>query len=51
MFPALDILNEYSIEHVTFDSFMPCLHSKLGYSTGEFHALQPMVLAASGAVD
>ena len=33
------------------DSFMPCLHSLLGYSTGEFQALQLMVIAAFGAVD
>ena len=28
------------------DSFMSCLHSLLGYSTGEFRALQLIVLAA-----
>ena len=33
------------------DSFMPCLHSPLGYSTGELHALQLFVLAGFGAVD
>ena len=33
------------------DSFMSCLHSILGYSTGEFQALQLIVLAAFGAVD
>ena len=33
------------------DSFMSCLHSPLGYSTGEFQALQLIVLAAFGAVD
>ena len=33
------------------DSFMSCLHSLLGYSTREFHALQLIVLAAFGAVD
>ena len=32
------------------DSFMSCLHS-LGNSTGEFQALQLIVLAAFGAVD
>ena len=32
-------------------SFMSCLHSLLGYSTGEFQALQLIVLAAFGAVD
>ena len=33
------------------DSFMSCLHSLLWYSTGEFQALQLIVLAAFGAVD
>ena len=33
------------------DSFISCLHSQLGYSTGEFQALQLIVLAAFGAVD
>ena len=33
------------------DSFMPCLHSLLGYSTGKFQALQLIVLAAFGPVD
>ena len=28
------------------DSFMSCLHSLLGYSTGEFQALQLIVLTA-----
>ena len=33
------------------DTFMSCLHSLLEYSTGEFQALQLIVLAALGAVD
>ena len=33
------------------DSFMSCLHSLLGYSTGEFQALHLIVLVAFGAVD
>ena len=33
------------------DSFMSCLQSLLGYSTGEFQALQLIVLVAFGAVD
>ena len=33
------------------DSFMSCLHSLLGYSIGEFQALQLIVLVAFGAVD
>ena len=32
-------------------SFVPCLHSLLGYSIGEFQALQLIFLAAFGAVD
>ena len=39
-------LNMFSL-----DSFMSCLHSLLGYFTGEFYALQLIVLAAFGAVD
>ena len=31
---------------LSLDSFMSCLHSLLGYSPGEFQALQLMVLAA-----
>ena len=34
-----------------WDSLMSCLHSLLGYSTGEFQALQLIVLTAFGAVD
>ena len=30
---------------------MPCLDSLLGYSAGEFQALQMIVLAVFGAVD
>ena len=33
------------------DSFMSCLHSLQGYSTGEFQALQLIAFAAFGAVD
>ena len=33
------------------DSFMACLHSLLGYSTGKFQALQLIALAAFGAMD
>ena len=33
------------------DSFMSCLHSLLGFSIGEFQALQLIVLVAFGAVD
>ena len=50
MFPLLDILLEYWIEHVTFE-LLSCLHCLPVYSTGEFQALQLIVLVASGAVD
>ena len=33
------------------DSFMSCLYSLLGYPTGEFQALQLIVVAAFGALD
>ena len=33
------------------DSFMSCLHSLLGYSSGDFQALQLIVLAAFSAVE
>ena len=48
MFLSQDILFQNWIEHVTF---MPCLDSLVGYSTGEFHALQLIVLVVPGAVD
>ena len=38
-FRQLDILLKYLIEYVPSDSFMSCLHSLLGYSTGEFQPL------------
>ena len=34
MFPPLDILLQYWIEHVCFGLSMSCLHSLHGYSTG-----------------
>ena len=46
---ALDILLEYWM--LPSDSFMSCLHSLLGYSTGGVQALQLIVLAAFGALD
>ena len=39
------------LDMLPLDSFMSCLHSLLGYSTGEFQALQLIVLVAFGAVD
>ena len=41
----------FSLNMFPLDSFMSCLHSLIGYSTGEFQALQLIVLAAFGAVD
>ena len=51
MFLAMDILLEYWIEYVSFGILYARLHSLLEYSTGEFQALQLIVLAAFGAVD
>ena len=55
MFLPLDILLENWIEHVSFGllyvMFTFPTHSLLGYSTGEFQALQLIVLVAFGAVD
>ena len=48
---ALDIRLEYWIERVTFGLLYAILHSLLGCSTGEFQALQLIVLIAFGAVD
>ena len=33
------------------DFFISCLHSLLGYSAGEFQALQLIIIAAFGAMD
>ena len=33
------------------DSFMSCLHSLLGYFTGDFQVLHLIVIVAFGAVD
>ena len=41
--------NEYNV--LPSDSFMSFLHSLLGYSSGQFNALQLFVLAAFGSVD
>ena len=49
MFPPLDIIY-IGLNMLRSDSFMSCLHSLLGYSTREFHALKLIVLAAFGAV-
>ena len=47
MFPPLDIPLEYWIEHVTF----ALRYVMFGFSTGEFQALQQIVLAVFGTVD
>ena len=41
----------FGLNMFPLDSFMSCLHSLLGYSTGEFQALQLIVFVAFGAVD
>ena len=51
MFLSLDLLSEYRIHMVLTDPFMSHLATQLGYSTGEFQALQLIVLAAFGVVD
>ena len=47
MFLSIGILIEYRIEHVTFG----LLYAMFRYSTGEFQALQLIVLAVFGVVD
>ena len=51
MFPPLDSLLQYRIEHATLRLHYVYLYSLLGYSTGELQALQLIVLAVFGAVD
>ena len=48
---SLDLLWEYRIQHGTNGPFMSHLATQLGYSAGEFQALQLIVLAAFGVVD
>ena len=48
---TLDILLNIVLNMFSLDSFMSCLHSLLGYSTGEFQAVQLIILVAFGAVD
>ena len=50
MFLSLDLLPEYRIQH-TIGLFMSHLYTELEYSTGEFQALQLIVLAVFGVVD
>ena len=59
MFLSLDLLSEYRIQHGANKfkfkfkclNFMSHLATQLGYSAGEFQALQLIVLAAFGVVD
>ena len=51
MFLSLGLLWEYRIQHGVTDPFMSHLATQLGYSAGEFQALQLIVLAVFGAVD
>ena len=51
MFPPLDILLEYWIEHVTFGFIYVMFASPTRIFYREFYALQLIVLAAFGAVD
>ena len=52
MFLSRDLLSEYRIQHGAItDPFMSHLATQLGYSGGEFQALQLIVLVAFGVVD
>ena len=53
MFLSLDLLSEYRIQHgmVPSDPFMSHLATQLGYTAGEFQALQLIVLTTFGVVD
>ena len=51
MFLSLDLLWEYRIQHGAHGPPMSHLATQLGYSAGEFQALQLIVLAAFGVWD
>ena len=51
MFLSLDLLSEYRIQHGTNGPLYVTLATQLGYSAGEFQAVQLIVLAAFGVVD
>ena len=51
MFLSVDILSEYRIQHGAIGPLMSHLATQLGYSAGELHALQLIVLATFGVVD
>ena len=51
MFPPLDILREYWIEHVSFGLLYVMFTFPFAIFYREFHALQLIVLAVIGAMD
>ena len=53
MFLSMDLLSEYRIQHGRCHRtpFLSHLAAQLGYSAGEFQALQLIVLATFGVVD
>ena len=51
MFLPLDIPFDSRLNMLPLNSLMTCLDSLLGYSTGEFHALQPIAPMVSRTVD
>ena len=51
MLLSLDLLSEYRIQMVPSDPFMSHLATQLGYSVGEFQALQLIAVATFGVVD
>ena len=51
MFLSLDLFENIGFNMVPSDPFMSHLATRLGYSAGEFQALQLIVLATFGAVD
>ena len=50
-FPGCTVFLNIGLNMLPSDAFMSCLHSLLGYSTGEFQALQLIVLVTFDAVD
>ena len=50
-FPPWTFSLDIGLNMLPLDFFMSCLNSLLGNSTGEFQALQLIILAAYGAVD
>ena len=50
-FLSLDLLSEYQIQHGAIGPLYAHLVTQLGYSAGEFQALQLIVLATFGVLD